>query len=147
MGNESIAKKDLSDNGSHMQPTGFGLSGYAVNTQSVQSVLKILLDDGYRYNIHTVISIVKGDRYALSNLRLSSLNNLILYNNTQYSDELNESYYIKEMLRNISNEDGRETMAVWIKNRRYSKIRPIIPNLNSVDEKTLIDSKLGGALK
>lgn len=147
--NESIAKKDSSDNGSHMQPTMFGLSGYAANTQSgqsVQSVLKILLEDGYRYNIHTVMSIVKVDRHALNNLRLSSLNNLILCNNTQYSEELNEPYYIKEMLRNISNEDGRETMAVWVKNRRYSKIRPIIPNLYSVDEKTFIDSKLGGAL-
>ena len=70
--------------------------------------------------------------------------NAIIFNSTEYADQMENSYYLKEMLRNISNDGSNETMAVWSHKRNYSKIRPIIYNMADSQEKGTFDSLMKG---
>lgn len=115
--------------------------------EGIQNVLATLLKNGYRYNIHVIIAI-KGDPSVWRNGRIASeVSNVILFNTTQYAEQLGNSYYLKEMLRNIANENDRETMAVWAGKRGFSKIRPIIINLAVTKEAELFEAMIEGTEK
>lgn len=107
--------------------------------ENLQTILSTILRNGFRYNIHLILAI-KGDPSTWRNMRIvSEVNNIIMFNSTQYSEQMPNSYYLREMLKNITNEDNDETMAVWAGKRNFSKIRPIIYNLASGQEKQYID--------
>ena len=107
--------------------------------EPVQNLLSILLKSGYRYNIHIILSI-KGDPSIWRSSRIASeILRACLFNSTQYTDQFDNSYYLKEMLRNITNENGTETMAVFSNKRQYSKVRPIIYKLFNNQELESID--------
>ena len=106
---------------------------------STQTVLDTLLKNGYRFNIHLIMA-VRGDPSELKYLRnLSVAKNIFLFNNCDSTSGFGDTYFIKEMLKNISNNGDQETMAVYSQNRRLSKIRPVIYNLNNAEEKRMID--------
>ena len=110
--------------------------------EPIQSIMSILLKNGYRYNIHIILAI-KGDPSIWRAYRiLTEVNNVILFNDTEYADQTDNSYYLKEMLKNISN-DGDETLAVWYRKKSFSKIRPIIYDMTNKSEKNSIDSIIG----
>lgn len=113
--------------------------------ENIQTIISTLVKNGYRYNIHIILAI-KGDPSTWRNSRVvSEVNNIVMFNVTQFADQIDNSYYLKEMLRNIANENGDETMAVWAGKRRFSKIRPIIYNLSDPTERELIDTLMKGA--
>ena len=62
----------------------------------------------------------------------------------EYADQVDNSYYLKEMLKNISNDGEDETMAVWTRRRQFSKIRPIIYKLNRSDEEDALKKLIKG---
>ena len=108
--------------------------------EQVQRILEILIKNGYRYNIHIILSI-KGDPSVWRNSRIGmDARHAVLFNTTQFTEQFENSYYLKEMLRNISNENEQETLAVWINKPHYSKIRPIIYKLANNTEKESIDN-------
>ena len=57
---------------------------------------------------------------------------------------MDNTYYLKEMLKNISNENSEETMAVSSIKHHYSKIRPIMVSMADQKESELFDKLLGG---
>lgn len=112
--------------------------------ENIQTIISTLVRNGYRYNIHIVLAI-KGDPSAWRNSRIvSEVNNIVMFNATQFADQIENSYYLKKMLRNIANENGDETMAVWAGKRSFSKIRPIIYKLSDPTERELIDALIKG---
>ncbi len=112
-------------------------------SENIQWIMSQLLRNGYRYNIHMVLAI-KGDPSTWNSLEISSeLRNVVLFNSTEYADSrIENSYYVKEMLKNISNESEGETMAVWYSKRKLSKLRPIIYDLSNENEKQEFDKLL-----
>jgi len=112
--------------------------------EDIQTIISTLVRGGYRYNIHVVLAI-KGDPSTWRNSRIiSEVNNIVMFNATHFADQIENSYYLKEMLRNIANENGDETMAVWAGKRSFSKIRPIIYKLSDPTERELIETLIKG---
>ena len=112
--------------------------------ESIQTIMNVLLKNGYRYNMHLIIG-VRGDASSWRNSHgVADTCNAIIFNSTEYADQMENSYYLKEMLRNISNDGSNETMAVWSHKRNYSKIRPIIYNMADSQEKGTFDSLMKG---
>jgi len=112
--------------------------------ETIQNIMSTLIKNGYRYNIHVVLAI-KGNSssWRMSNV-ISDVNKIALFNTTEYADSVENSYYLKEMLKNISNVGEPETMAVWYSKKNFSKMRPIIYSVSEDSEKTAIDALLGG---
>lgn len=81
--------------------------------EKIQDVLAKLLKDGYRYNICVVLAI-KGDPGLWRNIRPTDVNNVLLFNPTQYANSVDNQFYVREMLQNISPETGNESLAVYI---------------------------------
>lgn len=102
--------------------------------ETIQNVMSILIKSGYRYNIHIVLAL-KGtsSSWRMSNV-MNDVNRMIMFNNTEQTDLVENSYYLREMLRNISNDGEQETMAVWHSRRNFSKMRPILYSLNDPAE-------------
>lgn len=126
---------------------GSGTSGNTNNKNdfrdSIQNVMSTLVRSGWRYNIHVVLAL-KGESSLWRGARnISDVNNIVIFNNTDEADQFDNSYYLKEMLKNISNE-GDETMAVWANHRTYSKIRPFIYRIFDAEEKKAVDLLLKG---
>lgn len=112
--------------------------------ENVQSILSTLLKNGWRQNIHLVLAI-KGDPYTWRNSRVvSDTSNIILFNRTDYADQMENTYYLKEMLKNISNDGEEETMAIWSNRKTFSKIRPIIYKMSNSDEASAVDTIIKG---
>ena len=112
--------------------------------ENIQSIMTTLLKNGYRYNMHVVLAI-KGDPSIWRSAHITSeINNVVLFNDTEYTDQFENSYYLKEMLKNISNDGVEETMAVWASKKTFSKIRPLIYKLSSVHENDAIDRLIKG---
>ena len=108
--------------------------------EPIQNLLTTLMKSGYRYNIHIILAI-RGDPSTWRSSRIASeILRACLFNSTQYTDQFDNSYYLKEMLRNITNENGIETMAVFSNKRQYSKVRPIIYKLFNNQELESIDA-------
>lgn len=113
-------------NGSEKQGKGF--------SEHIQNIMYTLVKDGYRYNMHVILAI-NGDPGIWRNLRITSASGrVIIFNETDYMNQLDNSYMIKEMLKNISNDGEDETLAVWIRKKSISKIRPIIYKVTSQKE-------------
>lgn len=111
--------------------------------ENVQSILSTLLKNGWRQNMHLILAI-KGDPYTWRNSRVvSETSKIILFNTTDYADQMENTYYLKEMLKNISN-NGEETMAIWSNRKTFSKIRPIMYKLSNPDEVSAIDALIKG---
>ena len=112
--------------------------------ENVQTIVSNLLKNGWRQNIHLILSI-KGDPYTWRNSRVvSDTSNIILFNRTEYADQMENTYYLKEMLKNISNDGSDETMAIWFNRKAFSKIRPIIYDLSNQEELVAFDSMIKG---
>lgn len=113
--------------------------------ENVQNIISTLVKSGWRYNIHAVLAI-KGDPSAWRNSRvLSEVPNTVLFNQSEHADQFENSFYLKEMLRNISSDGEDETMAVLAgKNRTYSKIRPIIYKLSDAQEMGIMENLVRG---
>lgn len=108
--------------------------------ENVQTIMSKLLKEGWRQNIHLILAI-KGDPYTWRNSRVvSDSSKIILFNTTEYADHLENTYYLKEMLKNISNDGEEETMAIWSNRKSFSKIRPIVYKLSDSDEASVLDS-------
>lgn len=155
--NVLIEKMEESDNSSEKLPgSGFGLDydifgSSAVKSdnceafrETIQNIMSTLVKNGYRYNIHVILAI-KGNSssWRASNV-ISDVNRIALFNTTEYADSVENSYYLKEMLKNISNSGEPETMAVWYSKKNFSKMRPIIYSVADESEKASIDALLGG---
>lgn len=112
--------------------------------ENIQNIMSSLLREGCKYNVFMILA-VKGDPSVWRNYRsLSDVNNIILFNLTEYADALDNSYYIKEMLKNIASESGDETMAVWVNRKKLSKIRPVIYDMANQKERNAIELLLKG---
>ena len=109
--------------------------------EKIQDVLAKLLKDGYRYNICVVLAI-KGDPGLWRSIRPTDVNNVLLFNPTQYANSVDNQFYVREMLQNISPETGNETLAVYINKKHVSKIRPFIYDMSNQDEVESIRSLL-----
>ena len=108
--------------------------------EGIQNIISNFVKNGYRYNIHVVLAI-KGDPSIWRTGRsVTTVNNVLLFNNTEYTDQIENSYYLKEMLKNIFNDGDEETIAVWTNRKVFSKIRPVIYKLSDVKEKEALDS-------
>ena len=111
---------------------------------STQKIIDTLMKDGYRYNIH-VIMAVKGDISEFRSFRsVASVKNVFMFNAFDGRPVLGDAYFIREMLKNISDENGYETMAVYSQNGKLSKIRPVIYYLNNSVETGMIDELIAG---
>ena len=120
------------------QPFSSSNSGNGQFSEHIQTIINTLIKNGYRYNIHLVLAI-SGDSSTYER-SISGINNILLFNETDYTDQTSNSYYLKEMLKNILNDENEETVAVWYSKKTYSKIRPIIYNLTETKEKEMLDS-------
>ena len=109
--------------------------------EKIQDALIKLVKDGYRYNINIVLAI-KGDPGLWRNMRPTDVNNVILLNPTQYAGFVDNQFYVREMLKNISPETGSETLAVCINKKHVSKMRPFIYDMSNQNEVGCIDSLL-----
>ena len=107
--------------------------------EGIQNIMGTLVKTGWRYNIHTILAI-KGDPSIWRGTRITSdINNVVLFNSTDYTDQFENSYYLREMLKNISNDGELETMAIWYSHKSYSKVRPFIYNLSDDRDKQTMD--------
>lgn len=114
--------------------------------ESTQTVVSNLVRDGYRYNIHIVLAI-EGDPSAWRNSNskiVTEANNIVLFNKARFANSIENSYFLKEMLRNIANENGEETMAVWVNKQSFSKIRPLIYKMFVPEERGLLEALVKG---
>ena len=112
--------------------------------ESIQTIFSTLIKSGWRYNIHLVLAL-KGDPSTWRGGRIvSDVNQVVLFNSTDYTDQFDNQYYLKEMLKNNYNDGEDETMAVWANHKTYSKIRPIIYSMSNTKEKNAVDLLLGG---
>ena len=68
----------------------------------------------------------------------------MLFNDTEYADQIENSYYLKEMLKNISNDGDEETVAVWASRQSFSKVRPVIYKLSDQLEREALHSLVNG---
>ena len=153
--NERISSRDNSDGArlSESEMFNFDLISKQLNggqdsktdfDESIQTVTEKLLKDGYNYNIYLVLSL-RGDPGVWRNLRVSEVNNLILFNTTQFANQVENQFFVREMLKNISSDSGEETMAIWISKKRISKIRPIIYDMSNKNELIRIETMVEGA--
>jgi hypothetical protein len=85
--------------------------------------------------MHVVLAI-KGDPATWRTSRITSdVSNIVMFNDAyDYADQVENAYYLKEMLKNISNDGCDETMAVSVTRKSFSKIRPIIYKMNEQQE-------------
>ena len=159
-GIESFVRNDTIENGKEDPPQTEGVNKYdflskrvsAMKSsesgqfrETVQNIVATLVQSGFRYNIHLVLGI-RGEPSTWRNSRLvSEINNIILFNPTQFVEYMHNTYYLREMLKNISNENSEETMAVSCIKHHYSKIRPIMISMADQKESMLFDKLLGGA--
>lgn len=105
---------------------------------NIQDVMETLVKNGWRYNIHMILAI-KGSPSVWRRLQASTAAKYsVLFNTTEFIDQFSNSYFLKEMLNNISNENDRETMGVLI-GQNMSKMRPIIYNMADANERGLIE--------
>ena len=114
--------------------------------ETTQRILSVLLKDGYRFNIHVILAI-KGDPSTWRGANIvSDAENICLFNKTEYVSNIENSYYLKEMLKNISNDNEEETIAVWYSNKKkkFSKIRPITYKMNIQEESEAIKKLAAG---
>lgn len=112
--------------------------------ENIQNILSTLVKSGWRYNMHMILAI-KGDPSTWRNARIvSEVNNILMYNTTEYADQVENSYYLKEMLKNISNDGEGETMAVWASRKNFSKVRPIIYKLSNEEEMDSLSALVKG---
>ena len=77
---------------------------------------------------------------------VSDAGHVVLFNPTQFVDQMENTYYLREMLKNISNENNEETMAISSIKHSYSKIRPIMINVADKNECLSLDALLGGKM-
>ena len=157
-GIESFVKNEVIENretepAPEKEPGGFNFNFDIFSSQSstssnnlgqfrdgIQNLMSELLKSGYRYNIHVVLAI-KGDPSTWRAGRITSgVNNIMLFNDTEYADQVDNAYYLKEMLKNISNDGDDETVAVWAGKKTSSKIRPIIYKLSNQAEKSSLEA-------
>ena len=85
---------------------------------------------------------IKGDPGLWRSIRPTDVNNVLLFNPTQYANSVDNQFYVREMLQNISPETGNETLAVYINKKHVSKIRPFIYDMSNQDEVESIRSLL-----
>lgn len=112
--------------------------------EGIQNILSTIIKNGYRYNIHVILAI-KGDPSTWRIGRsVTSLNNIMLFNDTEYADQIENAYYLKEMLKNISNDGEPETVAVWASRKSFSKVRPIIYSMSNRQERDALQSLITG---
>lgn len=112
--------------------------------EGIQNIMSTLLKNGYRYNLHVVLAI-KGDPTTWRTGRsITSINNIMLFNDTEYADQIENSYYLKEMLKNISNNGEEETVAVWARRKSFSKVRPVIYTMADRKERDTLHSLITG---
>ena len=104
-----------------------------ISNERIQDVLAKLVKDGYRYNIHIILAI-KGDPNIWRNIGPTDVNRVILFNSTQYTNFIENQFYVREMLKNISPETGNETLAVCIDKKHISKMRPFIYDMSDSRE-------------
>lgn len=113
--------------------------------EGIQNIMSVLLKNGYRYNMHVILAI-KGDPATWRTSRITSdVSNIILFNEAyDYADQVENAYYLKEMLKNISNDGHEETMAVSVTRKSFSKIRPIIYKMNEQPEYNALEKLVKG---
>ena len=112
--------------------------------EGIQNIVSTIVKNGYRYNLHIVLAI-KGDPSTWRTGRyVTGINNIILFNDTEYADQIENSYYLKEMLKNISNNGVAETVAVWSGRKSFSKIRPVIYQMSDQQEREALHSLIAG---
>ena len=110
----------------------------------IQTIISILQKNGWRQNMHLILAL-KGDPYTWRNTRaVSDTNNIIMFNRTEYVDQMENTYFLREMLKNISNDGKDETMAIWSNRKQVSKIRPIIYDMSNSDEVAAVNSIIKG---
>ena len=108
--------------------------------EGCQNILSTIIKNGHRYNLHVVLAI-KGDPSIWRTGRsIAGINNIMLFNDTEYADQIENSYYLKEMLKNISNDNEAETVAVWASRKTFSKVRPILYKMTDLQEKSALQS-------
>lgn len=138
--------------GKEEQPQQSGLSfgivmpnmgGGSTSQTNIQEIIRTLCSNGYRYNIHLILAI-KGQPSAWRSGTVSEAGTVILFNKTQFAQEMENSYLIKELLKNIANGTDNETMAVSVSKHTYSKIRPIIFDLSVSEEANAVTAFAGG---
>ena len=113
--------------------------------EGIQNIMSVLLKNGYRYNMHVILAI-KGDPATWRTSRITAdVSNIILFNEAyDYADQVENAYYLKEMLKNISNDGREETMAVSVTRKSFSKIRPIIYKMNEQQEYDALEKLVKG---
>lgn len=113
--------------------------------EGIQNIMSVLLKNGYRYNMHVVLAI-KGNPATWRTSRITSdVSNIILFNEAyDYADQVESAYYLKEMLKNISNDGREETMAVSVARKSLSKIRPVIYKMNEQQEYDALEKLVKG---
>lgn len=115
--------------------------------EGTQNIVATLVKNGWRYNMHIVLAI-KGDPSVWRSSRVvTEVNSVSLFNTTDYAEQFSNSYYLKEMLKNISNDGEPETLAVWASHRVYSKIRPFIYRISDEQERFQVDALLKEAIQ
>lgn len=108
--------------------------------EGIQKIVSTIVKNGYRYNLHMVLAI-KGDPSTWHTGRsVTNINNIMLFNDTEYADQMENSYYLKEMLKNISNDGEEETVAVWTSRKSFSKVRPVIYKMSDQPEREALHS-------
>ena len=112
--------------------------------EGLQKIVSTIIMNGYRYNLHMVLAI-KGDPSTWRTGRsVTGINNIMLFNDTEYSDQIENSYYLKEMLKNISNDGEEETVAVWTSRKSFTKVRPVIYKMSDQQEREALISLVNG---
>ena len=112
--------------------------------EGIQNIVSTIVKNGYRYNLHMVLAI-KGDPSIWRTGRsVTNINNIMLFNDTEYADQIENSYYLKEMLKNISNDGEPETVAVWASRKSFSKVRPVIYKMSDPQEREALQSLITG---
>ena len=108
--------------------------------EGIQKIVSTIVKNGYRYNLHMVLAI-KGEPSTWRTGRsVTGINNIMLFNDTEYADQIENSYYLKEMLKNISNDGETETVAVWTSRKSFSKVRPVIYKISDQIEREALHS-------
>ena len=105
----------------------------------MQDILYDLLENGYKYNIHSVVAIKKyPDVWRHFYTILENNNHAVYFNEDKFTKKITGASELKGKLISISNSSEGETVALCSSKGVLQKIRPLLYEISDNGEQNAI---------
>ena len=107
--------------------------------KNLQDILYDLLENGNKYNIHSVVAIKKyPDVWRQFYTILENNNHAVYFNEDKFTKKITGASELKGKLISISNSSEGETVALWSSKGVLQKIRPLLYEISDNGEQNAI---------